>query len=66
MVFLGVTASPTVADLERLPYTDSVVKETLRWFSEIGEHFATMVLTLEPRGAVWMILEAAAPLESRA
>jgi cytochrome P450 len=50
-----------------------------RWFSEpesfrpvrwnepaIGEHFATMVLTLKPGGAVRMIVEAAAPPESPA
>jgi hypothetical protein len=54
---LGVS-DRTVADLERLPYTDSVVKETAL-VSEIGEHFATMVLTLKPRGAVRMIVEAA-------
>jgi cytochrome P450 len=58
-----------VADVERLPYTHSVVKETLRRpgsRSCIGARFATMVLTLKPRGAVRMTVEAAARVASPA
>ena len=49
MWFLGVTVTlPTVADLERLPYTDSVVKETLRLYPPIGRIGRRPVRDLDP------------------
>jgi len=43
-----VFGGPTVADLDRLPYTDNVVKETLRLYPPIGRIGRRPVRDLDP------------------